>query len=250
MSDATKYDVFRTINPLMQEVEGVKESLLGLHAEHEQKQLQLQELLSTLDGMLMHKPRNREPDFHTATKHGIQRLVDYYFKADRPLTEYIDRKIAKLDNILTNWNTIDEEELFDDGASSLYSVGSEARDSDMDEPSASLLEQLPLLDGETLHCRTVGIYRRHIVSAPPTAATSTTRTVGIETDVGEIVMLDIFHQAQSRRPEAEIAALEGRRVCVTAIRHSHTPREKTKDDVLSLITPYLGDIQDIVCVDA
>ena len=39
------------------------------------------------------------------------------------------------------------------------------------------------------------------------------------------------------------------RVCVTAIRHNHTPRAHA-DDVLSLITPYLSDIQDIVCVDA
>ena len=49
----------------------------------------------------------------------MQRLAEYYFKENRPLEEYIDRKIAKLDNILTNWNTIDEEELFDDAASSL-----------------------------------------------------------------------------------------------------------------------------------
>ena len=46
-----------------------------------------------------------------------------------------------------------------------------------------------------------------------------------------------------------LSTLVSQRVCVTAIHHSHTPGAHA-DDVLSLITPYLSEIQDIVCVDA
>ena len=44
----------------------VKESLLSLHTQHEQKKRQLENLLGTIDKMLTRKPRSQEPDFHTS----------------------------------------------------------------------------------------------------------------------------------------------------------------------------------------
>ena len=92
----------------------------------------------------------------------------------------------------------------------------------------------------------VGMYRRHVVAEPPQPASKYTRTVQIETPGGEFYMLGVYHRVDGIRPESEIRKFNNKVVKIKGIPYDSSPKDQTnKNDVLSIMTPYIASIHSI-----
>ena len=173
--------------------------------------------------------------------------LDLLYVRNGDVDEYIREKIRNMENILPTWPQLEEQKEQSKPSAVVKPRGfSVWTEEELQAVLRSTPGHMDSLRKEGELQTIVGVYRRHVVAEPPQPASKYTRTVQIETPDGELFMLGVYHRVDGIRSESEIRRYNNKVVKIKGIPHESSPKDKSnKNDILSMMTPYISSIHSI-----
>ena len=244
----------KTLESKMKELLDIRKQIENLDTEASGNVVKSKKLLSMLKQVLEIVCKKKDgalafsENAQSQFRESLFEPLDLLYVRNGDVDEYIRQKIRNMENILPTWPELEEQT--GQSKSSSPSLKSRGFSVWTEKELQAVLNSTPghmgSLRKEGELQTIVGMYRRHVVAEPPQPASKYTRTVQIETPGGEFFMLGVYHRVDGIRSESEIRRFNNKVVKIKGIPHESSPKDQSnKNDILSLMTPYISSIHSI-----
>ena len=175
----------------------------------------------------------------------LRHPIASFFGGNEDVRDYIERRISTMEGYMGAWPTDARVEGEDEAALAAQLAQFDDFALIQQPETESQHRRLAAAAAATTHggvpVVVEGVYVRCAPSDPPIAPSLDTRTCGVETVEGEVLMLGLYHSEAAQRPVSEIERFAGRRVRVSGVRYDNsTPLPESGSAMVAATTPYIA----------